>query len=378
MDEGRRSSARRGVHVTATPPYCPRPRGDPLLTARGDTWHPLSPAVVVRVRYSAWRNAAAPPYYHHDQQIGPPSPSFAPHAALPMGARAGGPRHNEAYSDYGRQRELDRMAGAAAWDATEDLNERMRRGIGLQQAASPSIWHGTARDGPIPPRVLATFEHFDRNRSGFLDYRELREALRHYGLDMSMSQAANLVQRYDSNPDGRLDVGEFAALIRDLEQSTHHHHQGHGHGGYGYDPHAAPARPGIYSGAGLGGGGAPLADAYAGPVPPRVLATFEHFDRNRSGFLDYRELREALRHYGLDMSMSQAANLVQRYDSNPDGRLDVNEFAAMVRDLEAAVNPPATREYAVGASLMAAEANAAAAAAELARARNELAFREMR
>jgi len=113
-------------------------------------------------------------------------------------------------------------------------------------------------------------------------------------------------------------------------------------------------------------------------VPPRVLATFEHFDRNRSGFLDYRELREALRHYGLDMSMSQAANLVQRYDSNPDGRLDVNEFAAMVRDLEAAVNPPATREYAVGASLMAAEANAAAAAAELARARNELAFREMR
>ena len=78
--------------------------------------------------------------------------------------------------------------------------------------------------------------------------------------------------RYDDNPDGKLDVAEFAELIRDLE--------------------AGVVR--------RGDGDVPAAMAAFHPadIPPRVLEAFRYFDGNNSGFLDYRELRNALQHYG--------------------------------------------------------------------------------
>ena len=67
----------------------------------------------------------------------------------------------------------------------------------------------------IPPDVLDCFSFFDRNRSGFLDFHELREALRHYGIDTSLAGAIDLLRRYDDYPDGKLDVYEFSNLVRD-------------------------------------------------------------------------------------------------------------------------------------------------------------------
>ena len=69
----------------------------------------------------------------------------------------------------------------------------------------------------MPERVRAAFERFDTNRSGYLDYSELRNALRHYGLDVSEQGAADYLRRYDERPDGKLDLAEFAKLVRDLE-----------------------------------------------------------------------------------------------------------------------------------------------------------------
>jgi len=69
----------------------------------------------------------------------------------------------------------------------------------------------------VPTRVRSTFAHFDANGSGYLDYRELQNALRHYGVDLSTEGARAMVVRYDDRPDGKLDVGEFAELVRDIE-----------------------------------------------------------------------------------------------------------------------------------------------------------------
>ena len=56
------------------------------------------------------------------------------------------------------------------------------------------------------------------NESGFLDYAELRDALRHYGFPVSAVEAADIVLRYDDHPNGKLGLGEFSALIDDLEE----------------------------------------------------------------------------------------------------------------------------------------------------------------
>ena len=65
------------------------------------------------------------------------------------------------------------------------------------------------------------------------------------------------------------------------------------------------------------------------------MELFHRFDDNRSGFLDFKELRGALAHYGLSATELESASLVRRYDDYKDGKLELTEFAELVRDIEA-------------------------------------------
>ena len=75
--------------------------------------------------------------------------------------------------------------------------------------------------GEIPAKVHDAFRYFDRNEfgaaSGGLDAGQLLKALRHYGLDLSKAQVTAILRNYDDNPDGELDLGEFARLVKDIE-----------------------------------------------------------------------------------------------------------------------------------------------------------------
>jgi len=88
-------------------------------------------------------------------------------------------------------------------------------------AAAPASYyrrvdHAYAPYEMIPQDVVEAFMHFDRNETGFLDYRELADALSWYGVDTSLAEAIDLLRQYDEYPDGRLDLAEFASLIEDM------------------------------------------------------------------------------------------------------------------------------------------------------------------
>ena len=182
---------------------------------------------------------------------------------------------------------------------------------GAVHAAPAMISVGAMRDAALPNRVRATFEAFDADRSGALDHRELRNALAFYGVDASTREAASVLAAYDDEPDGRMDVHEFAELVRDLEAGQLRAEPAYG------TTHEA--------------GGRTMRTA---SVHPRVRAAFEAFDADRSGALDHRELRNALAFYGVDASTREAASVLAAYDDEPDGRMDVHEFAELVRDAE--------------------------------------------
>jgi hypothetical protein len=100
-----------------------------------------------------------------------------------------------------------------------------------------------------------------------------------------------VVRRYDDTPDGKLDLAEFTELIRDVEAGVVRSR--------GRD-HAYPACMQVLTTA-----LAPLSPQvrspgrdHAYPVPARVSAAFDAFDADQSGYIDHRELRAALRHYG--------------------------------------------------------------------------------
>jgi len=73
-------------------------------------------------------------------------------------------------------------------------------------------------------------------------------------------------------------------------------------------------------------------------VPAKVRLVFDTHDVNRSGYLDYSELRNALWAMGVPASSPAAASLLLAYDETPDGQLDLLEFHKLVAALGRAVD----------------------------------------
>ena len=187
--------------------------------------------------------------------------------------------------------------------------------------------HGTSR-------LVDAFDTFDRNASGFLDYRELRDALQHHGVDVTTQEAKEVLAAYDDEPDGKMDRGEFAELCRDLESNA---------------ADTAPRKEKVAKSKPTASGKAKKVGGTTGTGATKPLSgkagapgsktgvdeVFAQFDHNDSGFLDYRELRDALRHYGIDVTLPEAQAVLALYDDNPDGKLDKKEFGQLARDIEA-------------------------------------------
>ena len=158
----------------------------------------------------------------------------------------------------------------------------------------------------ISPEIRQVFERFDRNRSGKLDYRELREAMRALGLDLTTREATQVLQKYDRDRSGTLELDEFAQLVEHLRKLWYE----------------STARE-------LADLRAQLAEKNKyGWVSPEIRAAFERYDRNKSGKLDYSELHAALKECGCDPS--QAKDLLNKYDANRNGVLELEEFARLV------------------------------------------------
>ena len=179
--------------------------------------------------------------------------------------------------------------------------------------------------------VRAAFDRFDANGSGRLDYRELRAALRAFGLDVDSGQATAILQQYDADGNGLLDLDEFSRLVGRLYELN------------GLD--RSRATPSTHASTSAHAGASPIAAiAAAGPVASastahrwsdsEVRAAFDRFDANGSGRLDYHELRAALRALaGLDVDSQDATAILQQYDADGNGLLDLDEFGSLVRRL---------------------------------------------
>ena len=59
------------------------------------------------------------------------------------------------------------------------------------------------------------------------------------------------------------------------------------------------------------------------PVPEDVQDAFDYFDDNKSGFLDYVQLHNALQHYTFETNIDEAIELVHTHDIDGDGKLNL-------------------------------------------------------
>ncbi|CAH9134961.1 unnamed protein product [Cuscuta epithymum] len=130
------------------------------------------------------------------------------------------------------------------------------------------------------------FQLMDTNNKGKIDVNELRVGLQKLGHQVPDSDLQILMEAGDVDKDGYLDCAEFVAISVHLRKLGNEEH---------------------------------------------LKKAFEFFDKNQSGYIELEELRDALADE-IDTNSEEIVNaIMQDVDTDKDGRISYEEFAAMMK-----------------------------------------------
>ena len=192
-------------------------------------------------------------------------------------------------------------------------------------------------------RSVQVFSRYDLDHSGDIDVEELRPALRRLGLRFAAPQVTTILRRYDADANGRIDLVEFAVLVRELQLFAGFDHNGDG------TLKASELRPALHT-LGLHRVSVPQVEAILrewdtdgdGVIDlvefsclVRDLRIFAAIDTDGDGSIDPEELRVALSQLGVRIDSEEAHRQFKKYDADRSGRIELNEFSRLVKELPA-------------------------------------------
>lgn len=127
------------------------------------------------------------------------------------------------------------------------------------------------------------FKMIDADNSGQITFEELKIGLKKFGANLNESEIHNLMQAADIDNNGTIDYTEFIAATLHLNKIEKEDH---------------------------------------------LYAAFSYFDKDGSGYITLDELQKACQEFGIsDVHLEE---IIKEADQNDDGRIDYNEFAAMM------------------------------------------------
>ena len=119
---------------------------------------------------------------------------------------------------------VDARARSGHWSASLPMPTtakiRVRHatlGVVVKEQTVHAAGSGRANAAGWETRLLATFQKYDRDRSGGIDASELHKALQELGLSTDGPQAAAILAKYDRDRSGALELDEFTRLIGELQ-----------------------------------------------------------------------------------------------------------------------------------------------------------------
>ncbi|KAJ9546011.1 hypothetical protein OSB04_025718 [Centaurea solstitialis] len=127
------------------------------------------------------------------------------------------------------------------------------------------------------------FQMIDTDNSGQITFDELKAGLKRVGANLKESEIYDLMQAADVDNSGTIDYGEFVAATLHLNKIEREDH---------------------------------------------LFAAFSYFDKDGSGYITADELQHACDEFGIDARLEE---LIQDVDQDNDGRIDYNEFVAMMQ-----------------------------------------------
>lgn len=133
------------------------------------------------------------------------------------------------------------------------------------------------------------FATFDKNKDGFITKQELRDSMRNVGVEMLDSEAAEMVEKVDSNGDGLIDFDEFCELFDSM----------------------------------VGGDRTAVG----------LKEAFDVFDGDKDGLITVEELRLVLSSMGMKEGerLENCEEMIRKVDVDGDGMVNFDEFKEMMR-----------------------------------------------
>ncbi|XAR69840.1 Non-specific serine/threonine protein kinase [Bertholletia excelsa] len=129
------------------------------------------------------------------------------------------------------------------------------------------------------------FKMIDADGSGQITLDELKNGLQRVGANLKESEIYDLMKAADVDNSGTIDYGEFIAAMLHLNKINKEDH---------------------------------------------LYAAFSYFDKDGSGYITHDELQQACEEFGLtDVHIEE---IMREVDRDNDGRIDYNEFVAMMHD----------------------------------------------
>ncbi|XP_068330489.1 calcium-dependent protein kinase 1-like [Pyrus communis] len=128
------------------------------------------------------------------------------------------------------------------------------------------------------------FKMIDTDNSGQITFDELKIGLKRFGANLKESEIYDLMQAADVDNSGTIDYGEFVAATLHLNKIEREDH---------------------------------------------LFAAFSYFDKDGSGYITPDELQQACEDFGIeDVRLEE---MIREVDQDNDGRIDYNEFVAMMQ-----------------------------------------------
>ncbi|KAJ7974813.1 Calcium-dependent protein kinase [Quillaja saponaria] len=133
------------------------------------------------------------------------------------------------------------------------------------------------------------FKMIDADNSGQITFEELKAGLKRVGANLKESEIYDLMQAADVDNSGTIDYGEFIAATLHLNKIERQDH---------------------------------------------LFAAFSYFDKDGSGYITQDELQQACEEFGIEDVRLE--DMIREIDQDNDGRIDYNEFVAMMQKGNAA------------------------------------------
>ncbi|RXI03138.1 hypothetical protein DVH24_003790 [Malus domestica] len=151
------------------------------------------------------------------------------------------------------------------------------------------------------------FKGIDTDNSGTITLEELRQGLAKQGTKLSEVEAQQLMEAADADGNGTIDYDEFITATMHLNRMDKEEH---------------------------------------------LYTAFQHFDKDSSGFITTEELEQVLREYGMHDGRD-IREIIAEIDADNDGRINYDEFVAMMRKGNPEANPKKRREDVFNVSTLA-------------------------